>query len=58
MQLIERTKETLPEVLKCSRCGRTLKRPKSILAGMGSVCKRKHDKENRERTKQNEEKVD
>ncbi len=55
MQLIEMAKETPPEGLRCSRCGRILKNPKSILAGMGNVCKRKHDQENQERTGNNEE---
>lgn len=58
MQLIAITKEPLPEGLKCSRCGRILKNPKSIKAGMGNVCKRKHDQENKGRTEQNEKNVD
>lgn len=38
--------ESNQERLKCLRCGRILKNPKSIKAGMGNVCRRKSEREN------------
>lgn len=46
--------ENTKERLNCSRCGRLLKNPKSIIAGMGNVCRRKSDRENQERTERDE----